>query len=147
MSSERHFLTDLSHLPIKLAVHCAALVQVKLKSDTKKLQINIARAFLSSRSRAETHSLANSLIIFSPDTFLFGVVGVELMSGVDRVELISGVAELVEIIVLTGVVLMSGVELISEAELIMAGCETVQLELAAIVIKFVLDLKFLRIHH
>ena len=64
---------------------------------------------------------------------LFGVVGVELMSGVDRVELISGVAELVEIIVLTGVVLMSGVdlvvgmsvELISEAELMMAGCETV----------------------
>ena len=42
---------------------------------------------------------------------------------------------------------MSGVELISEAELIMAGCETVQLELAAIVIKFVQDLKFLRVHH
>ena len=141
MSSERHVLTDLSHLPIKLAVHCAALVQVKLKSDTKKLQINIARAFLLSLSRAETHSLANSLTIFSPDVFLFGVVGVELMSGVDRVELISDVAELVEIMVLTGVVLMSGVELVvgMSVELMMAGCETVQLVLAAIVIKFVLD--------
>ena len=56
-------------------------------------------------------------------------------------------AELVEIMVLTGVVLMSGVELevgmsvelISKVELMVAGCETVQLELAAIVIKFVLD--------
>ena len=96
---------------------------------------------MSSRSRAETHSLANSLIIFSPDAFLFGVVGVELMSGVDRVELISGVAELVEIMVLTGVVLMSGVELVVgvSVELMMADCETVQLVLAAIVIKFVLD--------
>ena len=97
----------------------------------------MARAFLSSRSRAETHSLVNSLIIFSPDAFLFGVVGVEMMSGVDREELISGVAELVEAMVLTGVVLMSGVELVVgiKVELMMAGCETVvQLELATIVI-------------
>ena len=56
------------------------------------------------------------------------------MSGVDRVELISDVAELVEIMVLTGVVLMSGVELVvgMSVELMMAGCETVQLVLAAI---------------
>ena len=64
------------------------------------------------------------------------------MSGVDREELISGVAELVEAMVLTGVVLMSGVELVvgMKVELMMAGCETVvQLELATIVDKFVLD--------
>ena len=60
------------------------------------------------------------------------------MSGVERVELISGMAELVEIVSLTGVVLMSevelvvgmSVELISESEL-HDGCDRVQFELAA----------------
>ena len=123
---------DLSHLPIKLAVHCAALVQVKLKSDNKKYSKSLFVVPFKSKSFGKfTHTL-------SPDTFLFGVVGVKLMSGVERVELISGMAELVEIVSLTGVVLMSevelvvgmSVELISESEL-HDGCDRVQFELAA----------------
>lgn len=81
----------LSHLPIKLAVHCAAS-KSKLKSDNKIYGKSLFVISLKSTFFGKfTHT-------FSPDAFLFGVV---------RVELMSGVAKLVEIMSLTGVVLMS----------------------------------------